>query len=184
MESPNNGNQVFVCIYNWTNGFPWCGSLVQNPTTNAGDEGSIPGLGRSPGEENGNLLQCSCLENPMVRGAWWVVKELHETDRLNNNNDCTVSPTSRTSCLDVYLISSIGNLMFISKTWTSPKQHSIPCLLPVVPISVNGKWLCLSFSYSGQKSKNHSWFSPLPCIFIIFTSYLILQQVPSLLSLR
>ena len=34
-----------------------------------GDLGSIPGLGRSPGEGNGNLLQCSCLENPMDRGT-------------------------------------------------------------------------------------------------------------------
>ena len=37
---------------------------------NAGDLGSIPGLGRSPGEENGNPLQYYCLENPMDRGAW------------------------------------------------------------------------------------------------------------------
>ena len=37
---------------------------------NVGDPGSIPGLGRSPGEGNGNPLQYSCLENPMDRGAW------------------------------------------------------------------------------------------------------------------
>ena len=37
---------------------------------NAGDLGLIPGLGRSPGEGNGNPLQCSCLENAMDRGAW------------------------------------------------------------------------------------------------------------------
>ena len=37
---------------------------------NAGDAGSIPGLGRSPGEGNGNPLQYSCLENPMEGGAW------------------------------------------------------------------------------------------------------------------
>ena len=37
---------------------------------NAGDPGSIPGSGRSPGEGNGNPLQYSCLENPMDRGAW------------------------------------------------------------------------------------------------------------------
>ena len=36
----------------------------------AGDPGWIPGLGRSPGEGNGNSLQCSCLENPMDGGAW------------------------------------------------------------------------------------------------------------------
>ena len=38
---------------------------------NAGDLGLIPGLGRSPGEGNGNPLQYSCLGNPMDRGAWW-----------------------------------------------------------------------------------------------------------------
>ena len=37
---------------------------------NEGDPGSIPGLGRSPGEANGNTLQYSCLENSMDRGAW------------------------------------------------------------------------------------------------------------------
>ena len=38
----------------------------------AGDSGSIPGSERSPGEGNGNLLQYSCLENLMDRGAWWA----------------------------------------------------------------------------------------------------------------
>ena len=37
---------------------------------NAGDPGSIPGSGRSPGEGNGNPLQCSCLENPIDGGTW------------------------------------------------------------------------------------------------------------------
>ena len=35
-----------------------------------GDTGSFPGLGRSPGGGHGNPLQCSCLENPVDRGAW------------------------------------------------------------------------------------------------------------------
>ena len=46
------------------------GSEVKASACNAGDLGSIPGLGRSPGEGNGNPLQYSCLENPMDRGAW------------------------------------------------------------------------------------------------------------------
>ena len=50
-------------------GFPH--SLVSiESACNAGDLGSIPGLGRSPGEGNGNPVQYSCLENPMDRGAW------------------------------------------------------------------------------------------------------------------
>ena len=47
-----------------------CGSVGKESAYNAGDPGSIPGLGRSPGEGNGNPLQYSCLENPMGRGAW------------------------------------------------------------------------------------------------------------------
>ena len=50
-------------------GFPG-GSVVKNPPANAGDVGLIPESGRSPGEGNGNLLQYSCLRNPMDRGAW------------------------------------------------------------------------------------------------------------------
>ena len=56
--------------------FLWASQVVlvaKNPPANAGDSGdsdSIAGLGRSPGEGNGNPLQYSCLENPMDRGAW------------------------------------------------------------------------------------------------------------------
>ena len=46
------------------------GSDGKESACNAGDLGLIPGLGRSPGEGNGNPLQDSCLENPMDRGAW------------------------------------------------------------------------------------------------------------------
>ena len=46
------------------------GSDGQASARKAGDLGSIPGSGRSPGEGNGNPLQCSCLENPMYRGVW------------------------------------------------------------------------------------------------------------------
>ena len=58
-----------------------CGSGVKNLPANAGDVGLIPEEGRSPGEGNGNLLQYSCLGNPIDRGAWWttvhgVAKEL------------------------------------------------------------------------------------------------------------
>ena len=52
-------------------GFPG-GSGGKESACNAGDLGSIPGLGTSPGEENGYPLQCSCLENSMDRGAWWA----------------------------------------------------------------------------------------------------------------
>ena len=48
------------------------GSDGKESACNAGDLGSISGLGRSPGEGNSSPLQYSCLENPMDRGAWWA----------------------------------------------------------------------------------------------------------------
>ena len=75
-----------------TQGFPG-GSVVKNPLSNAGDVSSIPGLGRSPGEGNGNSLQYSCQGNPMDRGVWLatvggVTEELNMTRQLNKNNIC------------------------------------------------------------------------------------------------
>ena len=52
-------------------GFPG-GSEGKAPAHNAGDPGSIPRSGSSPGEGNGNPLQYSCLENPMDGRAWWA----------------------------------------------------------------------------------------------------------------
>ena len=49
-----------------------CGTDSKESACNAGDPGSIPGLGGSPGEGNGNPLQYSCLENSVDRGAWWA----------------------------------------------------------------------------------------------------------------
>jgi len=50
-------------------GFP-DGSVIKNLPASAGDRGSVPGSGRSPGEGNGNPLQYSCLGNPVNRGVW------------------------------------------------------------------------------------------------------------------
>ena len=61
---------MYVCMYVYI-GFP-VGASGKNPPANAGvarDTGSIPGLGRSPGEGHGNPFQYSCLENPTVRGV-------------------------------------------------------------------------------------------------------------------
>ena len=59
-------------------GFPYS-SVGKEFACSSGDLGSIPGLGRSPGEGNGNPLQYPCLENLMNRGAWWVV--VHEVTK-------------------------------------------------------------------------------------------------------
>ena len=63
-------------------GFPG-GSVGKESACNAGDLGSISGLGRSPGEENGNPLQYSYLENPMDKGAWWAT--VHRVTRVEHD---------------------------------------------------------------------------------------------------
>ena len=68
-------------------GFPHS-SYGKESACGAGDKGSIPGSGRSPGKGNGNPLQYPCLENPMDRGVWrttspWGRKESDTTERLS-----------------------------------------------------------------------------------------------------
>ena len=71
-----NGERSFIKVITVTTDSPFLasyflsgGSNDEESACNAGDLGSIPGSGNSPGEGNGNPLQCSCLENPMDRGA-------------------------------------------------------------------------------------------------------------------
>ena len=76
-------NSLFLCLFllfrplvDWmiptqVAGYPG-GSAGKESACNAGDLGSIPGEGRSPGEGNGNPLQYSQLENPVGGGAWWA----------------------------------------------------------------------------------------------------------------
>ena len=78
-----------MCIPNNDGGLPRKLSGKES-TCQAGDLGSIPGSGRSPGERNGNPLQYSCLGNPMDRGAWrsahhGMAKQLVTTEWLSNN---------------------------------------------------------------------------------------------------
>ena len=59
------------------------GSVSKESACNAGDPGSVPGLGRSSGEGNGSPLQYSCLENLMDRGAWRAT--VHGIARVRHN---------------------------------------------------------------------------------------------------
>ena len=88
VSSVQKNNLVTHVHPSW--GFP-CGSDSKVSAYNAGDLGSIPGLGRSPAEGNGSPLQDSCLGNPTNRGVWQatvhgVPKEPDTTERVNNNN--------------------------------------------------------------------------------------------------
>ena len=68
------------------------GSDGKEPTCSVEDPGLIPGLGRSPGEGNGDPLQCSCLENSMDRRVWWAtVHEVAKSQTWLSDSFTTVS---------------------------------------------------------------------------------------------
>ena len=75
LYDPGSSNQVLwfglLGLTSCLLGFP-CSSVSKESACSAGDQGSIPGLGRSPGEGNSNPLPYPCLENLMDRGAWWA----------------------------------------------------------------------------------------------------------------
>ena len=107
LETPRDGEALWAAVYGVAqsqtqlkrcssssifHGGEFPGSSVgKESACSAGDPGSIPGSGRSPGEGYGNPLQYSCLENPMDRGAWWATQsmgsqELDKTLQLNHHH--------------------------------------------------------------------------------------------------
>ena len=110
--------------------------MVKNLPANAGDAGdlgSISGLGRSPGGGNGNLLQYSCLENSMDRGAWWV--NVHwvtkSWTRLSDSVSQSVQSPSRVSLrphglsTEKYILESIHySILFASMMLLCPCEGS------------------------------------------------------------
>ena len=94
-------------------GFP-SGAVVKNLPANAGDirdAGSIPGLGRVPGEENDNLLQYSCLENFTKRGVWWAT--VHGITKSQTR----LSIHNHTKGYPLYLPNFVFNLYLTKLFW-------------------------------------------------------------------
>ena len=98
--------------------------MVKNPPANAGyvrDVGSIPELGRSPEEGNGNPLQYFCLRNPMDRGAWWATVQgvPNSETRLSDFTFTFIDP-------EVGLLVYIVNLKKKKKRACSVMSNSLP----------------------------------------------------------
>ena len=111
-----------------TQGFPG-GSEVKASACNAGDLGSIPGLGRSSGEGNSNPLQYSCLENPIDRGAWWAT--LHGVAK------------SRTRLSDFTSHDPENPLLGIYTEETIMEKHACTSVLIVALFTVARTWKLL-----------------------------------------
>ena len=144
-EMPSNKKEDF-----YERGFPG-GSEVKASARNAGDLGSIPGSGRSPGEGNGNPLQYSCLENPMDRGAWWatVYGVAKSRTRLSDFTSLSLSEKLLVcSCFNIRFIGLSRNLPDPSLRTKPDTEHlknpfcSVRCL--PVKLNVNAlPWLSL-----------------------------------------
>ena len=102
------------------------GSEVKASACNAGDLGSIPGLGRSPGEGNGNPLQCSCLENPMDGGAWWTT--VHRVTKSQTGlSDLTFTFTFHDDLQDLLELTPRKEVLFIIGDWNEKvESQEIP----------------------------------------------------------
>ena len=101
--------------------FP-AGSDGKESTYNVGDLGLIPRLGRSPGEGHSNLVQYSCLDNPMDRGAWWAA--VHALAKSwTSDSVCWVTKHSISPKLDLFYSSDmLAFLLFIDYADTLPPQ--------------------------------------------------------------
>ena len=122
-------------------GFPG-GSVLKNLPVNAGDSGLTPGLGRSPGEENGYPLQYACLENSTDRGAWWATVRVVEKSRtrLSDYATTTGQPDLRAWTLSNWLPSLLIDVL------TTVITMNLNCLLQ--------SWLPLFCPFSLWKCSN------------------------------
>ena len=118
-------NMLFIFVY-----FPH--SLVgKESACNAGNPGLISGLGRSPGEGNDNPLQCSCLENPMGRGAWRAM--VHGITRVGY--DLATEPPTTTTTKTF--------LLCLIKVW---KDFTFNVMIDVIRFKLS---FCCPLSYLG-----------------------------------
>ena len=93
--------------------------MVKNPPAKGGDMSLICGLGRSPGAGNGNLLQFSCLRNPMDRGAWQAT--VHEVAKDSDTTEQLTLSLSFYLC-KAFPGGSVGE--------ESACNAGVPCLIP------------------------------------------------------
>ena len=105
------------------------GSKGKQSACNAEDPGSVPGLGRSPGEGNGNPLQDSCLENSMNRGTWWAV--VHG-----------VTGSDRTERLTLHFSVYIPHLLYPFICWWTLSYFHILAIVSNVSVNI---WVLASF---------------------------------------
>ena len=137
--------------------FP-CGSVVQNPSAKAGYMDSIPALGRSPGGGNDNPLQCSCLGNPMDRGAWFAVSKESDTIEatyLHRVQDAFPTEINQQGAPSEFMLVSILSSAYPPSSMTM--SHSVDCG-NLTEIKLQLKWLFpVCYILSSELLTNFLW---------------------------
>ena len=126
---------LYILEINPLSGFPHS-SVGKESACSAGDLGSIPESGRSPGEGNGNPLQYSCLENPMDRGSWWAT--VHGVTRVTHDL-ATKPPPVHCQLLLLHIFSPILRVFFVCFLCCAEALY-----IYVVPLAC----FCFYFCYS------------------------------------
>ena len=128
--------------------------MVKNPSAKAGDLGLIPGSGSPPGEGSDNLLQYSCLENPMGRGAWQVT--VHGVTK----NWTWLSNWTTAKHTDAYLWLNIGSIL-----------ENVPrALLSLVNENLQNPLTALLLCFG-----SNSWWIWIPCFQGTYAPFLFFQ---------
>ena len=152
---------------------------------NAGDPGLVPGLGRTPGEGNGNPLQYSCLENPMDRAACQATvsgvtkswTRLTSLTSLSLDNCCQVHPFQRQEVvLDSSSCASRRWLPTQSLSWFVSLSSSMPFSLKYL------LWLFLKITVSNAHHGSQATFSYSPLLKTVGGSEVYISRRPSSLS--
>ena len=160
------------------------------PAYSAGDLGSVPGSGRSPGEGNGNALQYFCLENPMDRGAlvgysWWGRKESDMTEftSLSEVLTCTVFPDEALVAQRVKNLPAVRETRVPSLGQAEPLEEEMAAHSTILAWRIPRTEEPGSLWSMGSQSVRHNWATSLSYsmsilkIFLLTVLFSLLQNM-------
>ena len=141
---------------NYAKVFP-CSSVGQESAYNAGDSGSIPRSGRSPGEGNGNPFQYSCVQNPMDRGAWQAI--VHGVSRVGHDLVTKPPPHAKDTSFGFLLwVTKSNSNCYLSYLSCPPFPHtlcSVPLGLPLITYTFPAAFSLRTFIFLTSWGKIH-----------------------------
>ena len=169
-------------IIRGVNGVSQVAQAVKNPPASAGDagnRGSIPASGRSPGKGNGSPLQYSCLENPMDRGAWWAT--VHGVTKSWTQLRDTAQHTVKLIICYCLLNPCTWTMCVVCFRCDAKCQKKTLCIKVCVNSSQFQNWGRINgMCVLGSKGRNHSRPPPTPPHPQISLWYLLITELTAM----